>query len=81
MTPQWAGTLLGLVLIVMIPIPFIFYKWGEKIRAKSPLLQKSQAEHEERQMKETDIDVTSSQLSRQATRRAAEKSAVIGGCA
>jgi MFS transporter, DHA1 family, multidrug resistance protein len=32
---QWAGTLLGCLAAVMIPIPFIFYRWGPKIRAKS----------------------------------------------
>jgi DHA1 family multidrug resistance protein-like MFS transporter len=32
---QWAATLLGCVAIVMAPIPFIFYKYGAKIRAKS----------------------------------------------
>lgn len=32
---QWAGTLLGCLAAVMIPIPFIFYKWGPKIRARS----------------------------------------------
>lgn len=32
---QWAATLLGCVAIVLAPIPFIFYKYGAKIRAKS----------------------------------------------
>ena len=32
---QWAATLLGCVAIVLAPIPFIFYKYGPKIRAKS----------------------------------------------
>lgn len=32
---QWASTLLGCVAIVLAPIPFIFYKYGAKIRAKS----------------------------------------------
>ena len=32
---QWAATLLGCVALVLAPIPFIFYKYGAKIRQKS----------------------------------------------
>ncbi|TQS32703.1 hypothetical protein Golomagni_06975, partial [Golovinomyces magnicellulatus] len=32
---QWASTLLGCVAVVLAPIPFIFYKYGGKIREKS----------------------------------------------
>ncbi|ESZ91592.1 hypothetical protein SBOR_8027 [Sclerotinia borealis F-4128] len=46
LTPQWAGTLLGLVQVFLIPIPFIFYKWGSRIRAKSPLIQQMREEQE-----------------------------------
>jgi hypothetical protein len=38
LTPHWAGTLLGLVQIALIPIPFVFYKWGDRIRARSPMI-------------------------------------------
>lgn len=33
---QWATTLLALFAIVLIPIPFVFYKYGAQLRAKSP---------------------------------------------
>jgi len=46
LTPQWAGTLLGLVQVVLIPIPFVFYKYGEKIRAKSPLIRQMREDQE-----------------------------------
>lgn len=46
LTPQWAGTLLGLVQVCLIPIPFIFYKWGDKIRAKSPLIKQMREDQE-----------------------------------
>lgn len=46
LTPQWAGTLLGLVQVALIPIPFVFYKWGDKIRAKSPLIKQMRADQE-----------------------------------
>lgn len=32
---QWASTLLGCVAVVLAPIPFVFYKYGERIRARS----------------------------------------------
>jgi hypothetical protein len=46
LTPQWAGTLLGLVQIAMIPIPFVFYKWGEGIRKRSPMIRKLREDQE-----------------------------------
>jgi len=46
LTPQWAGTLLGLVQVLLIPIPFIFYKWGTKIRARSPLIRQMKEDQE-----------------------------------
>ena len=47
---NWAGTLLGLLEVIIIPIPFIFYKWGHRIREKSSLIRKMR-EIEERQEK------------------------------
>lgn len=32
---KWAGTLLGCVAVVLIPVPFLFYKYGKTIRRKS----------------------------------------------
>ncbi|KAI0148863.1 major facilitator superfamily transporter [Pestalotiopsis sp. NC0098] len=50
LSPQWAGTLLGLLEVAMIPIPIIFYKYGARIRAKSPAIKslKEDAEKNER---------------------------------
>ncbi|KAK5105108.1 hypothetical protein LTS08_001382 [Lithohypha guttulata] len=45
---SWAGTLLGLLEVAIIPIPFIFYKYGYKIREKSILIRQMR-EIEERQ--------------------------------
>lgn len=44
--PNWAGTLLGLLEVACIPIPFVFYKWGDRIRSKSKVIS---------QMREEDI--------------------------
>lgn len=38
---QWAGTLLGCLALIMVPIPLAFIKWGPALRKKSkfaPLL-------------------------------------------
>jgi hypothetical protein len=32
---QWASSLLGFVSIAMMPFPYIFFKYGKKIRARS----------------------------------------------
>lgn len=32
---QWASTLLGCVAVALIPVPFLFYKFGKSIRIKS----------------------------------------------
>ncbi|KAL2824619.1 major facilitator superfamily domain-containing protein [Aspergillus cavernicola] len=40
--PNWAGTLLGLLEVAIIPIPFVFYKYGYKIREKSALISRMQ---------------------------------------
>lgn len=34
---QWAGTLLGCLAAIMIPIPVVFYLYGHKIRALSKM--------------------------------------------
>ena len=46
MSPQWAGTMLGLVQVCLIPIPFVFYKYGERIRSKSPLIRQMREDQE-----------------------------------
>lgn len=46
LTPQWAGTLLGLMEVVMIPIPFIFWRYGSKIRAKSRVIRQLREDQE-----------------------------------
>jgi DHA1 family multidrug resistance protein-like MFS transporter len=32
---QWAGTLLGCLALIMVPIPLAFIKWGPALRKKS----------------------------------------------
>ncbi|OTA55847.1 MFS general substrate transporter [Hypoxylon sp. EC38] len=46
LSPQWAGTLLGLLEAAMIPIPLIFYRYGAQIRAKSPIIRQMREDQE-----------------------------------
>ena len=45
---HWAGTLLGLLEAICIPIPFVFYRYGGKIRQKSTLIRQMR-ENKEKQ--------------------------------
>ncbi|AEO68050.1 uncharacterized protein THITE_11301, partial [Thermothielavioides terrestris NRRL 8126] len=44
LTPQWAGTLLGLLEVLLVPIPFAFYRYGERIRDRSKVIQQMREE-------------------------------------
>lgn len=33
--PNWASTVLALISVCMMPVPFLFYKYGAQIRASS----------------------------------------------
>ena len=49
--PHWAGTLLGLVQVAIIPIPLVFYRYGHRIRMKSALIQSMQQDKEKLESK------------------------------
>lgn len=51
--PQWAGTLLGLLEVATIPIPFIFWRYGGKIRAKSRIIRQLREDQERLDAKRT----------------------------
>lgn len=44
MTPRWAGFLLGFVEVLLIPIPFAFYRWGKAIRLRSAVIRQMRAD-------------------------------------
>lgn len=50
--PNWAGTLLGLLEVVCIPIPFVFYYYGHRIREKSVLIKEMAEEQRQRDAKQ-----------------------------
>ncbi|KAH8846176.1 hypothetical protein MCOR27_000719 [Pyricularia oryzae] len=51
LSPRWAGTLLGLLEVIFIPIPVAFYKYGDRIRARSPVIRRMREEEEENEAK------------------------------
>lgn len=51
LNPHWAGTLLGLVQVAIIPIPLVFYRYGHRIRMKSALIQSMQQDKEKLESK------------------------------
>lgn len=48
---HWAGTLLGLLEALCIPIPFVFYKYGHRIREKSTLIREMKGNKEKMERK------------------------------
>ncbi|ROT35755.1 polyamine transporter 3 [Sodiomyces alkalinus F11] len=46
MTPQWAGTFLGLLEVALVPVPFVFWRYGDRIRAKSRVIRHLREDHE-----------------------------------
>lgn len=46
LTPRWAGTLLGLLEVALIPIPFVFWRYGGRIRAKSRVIRQLREDQE-----------------------------------
>ena len=49
--PHWAGTLLGLIQVAIIPIPVLFWKYGHRIRMKSILIRSMQEDKEKLESK------------------------------
>lgn len=65
LSPQWAGTLLGLLEVAMIPIPFVFWRYGARIRAKSPAVRQLREEQDR-------VDAKRAKYARKMERRRAE---------
>ncbi|PYH41514.1 MFS transporter [Aspergillus saccharolyticus JOP 1030-1] len=49
--PHWSGTLLGLLEVLIVPIPFVFYKYGYKIRERSTLIRRMQEDKKHLELK------------------------------
>lgn len=42
--PRWANTVLGLLEVALIPVPLVFWRYGDKIRARSGVIRKLREE-------------------------------------
>lgn len=51
---QWGNTLLGCVAVLFIPMPFIFYFYGKKIRARSKFAPAPDIEQDKRRAAQRD---------------------------
>jgi hypothetical protein len=60
--PHWAGTMLGLLELVLVPIPFVFYRYGHKIRMKSSLIRSMQEDKDKMDAKKKAADDKKSRL-------------------
>lgn len=65
---QWAGTLLGCLACVLAPVPFVFYIWGDKIRAMSKFAESPGLDHDDLMVDMTADPATRVSASRQTTR-------------
>ncbi|KAF7197692.1 Major facilitator superfamily multidrug transporter mdrA [Pseudocercospora fuligena] len=68
---NWAGMLLGLLEALFIPIPFIFYRYGHKIREKSSLIRQMAEDQRRREARQK-------RAVEKSTRRA-EAEVAVGG--
>jgi hypothetical protein len=76
--PHWAGTLLALIEFAMVPIPFVFYRYGHKIRMKSTLIRSMQEDKDRLEAKKTRAAAKAArQVAREAEAREAEKEAPV----
>ena len=75
LTPRWAGTLLGLLEVVMVPVPFVFLRYGERIRGRSRVIRAMREERErgERRMERDRVR----REGRERGEREREKGAVV----
>ncbi|KGO76478.1 Major facilitator superfamily domain, general substrate transporter [Penicillium italicum] len=69
---NWAGTLLGVLEVIIVPIPFVFYKYGHKIRMKSPLIMRMQDEKMKLESKRARRQLQSQQANRSDEEKVAE---------
>lgn len=73
---NWAGTLLALLEALCIPIPFVFYRYGHKIREKSTLIRTMAEDQRRRDAKQRRAE---EKLTRRAEAEAAAGAAMGGG--
>jgi MFS family permease len=56
--PNWAASLCGFLLVAIIPIPFLFYKYGAKFRERSTLIRELKEDQQRLEGKRNRVQVT-----------------------
>ncbi|KAG6122529.1 hypothetical protein E4U14_006560 [Claviceps sp. LM454 group G7] len=79
LSPQWAGTVLGLLEVALIPIPFVFWRYGGRIRARSKTIRQLREYQEHLDAKRADGLARTERRARRARAAAMETDAVDGG--
>jgi hypothetical protein len=54
---RWAGSLLGFLALLLMPIPFILDKWGRRLRKRSPWAREHMDDLEDDEREAMDMDV------------------------
>lgn len=73
--PHWAGTLLALLEFALIPIPFVFYRYGDKIRQRSALIRRMQEDKERLEAKRRQAELKAQRLVTVGSRQDAKQAA------
>ncbi|CAK7222245.1 hypothetical protein SBRCBS47491_004800 [Sporothrix bragantina] len=82
MTPQWAGTFLGLLEVMLIPIPIVFLRYGKQIRARSRVIRQMRADQEASDAKRAkQARILARQKAKREEREAAAAARANGGVA
>lgn len=79
LSPQWAGTVLGLLEVALIPIPFVFWRYGGRIRARSKTIRQLREYQEHLDAKRADGQARKERRARRARAAAMETDAVDEG--
>jgi hypothetical protein len=66
---NWAGTLLGLLEAAFIPVPFVFYKYGRRIREKSSLIREMEKERRREERRDRRREERAAAAAAEAERR------------
>ncbi|KAK3898678.1 major facilitator superfamily domain-containing protein, partial [Staphylotrichum tortipilum] len=82
MTPRWAGTLLGLMEVLLVPIPFAFYRYGDKIREKSRVIRWMREERERGERRAARAEARRVRAEGRGVEKVEEKEmgGAVGGC-
>ncbi|KAF2093815.1 MFS general substrate transporter [Rhizodiscina lignyota] len=71
--PHWAGTLLAILEFALIPIPFVFYRYGGKIRMRSALIRSMQEDKDRLEQKRRAAELRAERLMKSCSQEEAQQ--------